>query len=167
MSPNMSPNKKGELPKFLSGWKDISTYLGKGVRTVQRYEREMGLPVRRPAGKSRAAVIATKAELDAWVDASPFRDAFSLQHRNNNVQELFTSNINRSLQEMQRLRDQMTELRGEVSKSVALLRETVHVVHTGSNARLSGSSSPPLSDLDAKDDALFALMGMRGSGRVS
>jgi hypothetical protein len=52
---------------IFSGWKDIANYLGKGVRTVQRYEGEFGLPVRRPAGKHRGSVLATKAELDEWV----------------------------------------------------------------------------------------------------
>ena len=58
-------------PTLLSGWKDIANYLGKGVRTVQRYERELRLPVRRPAGKTPAAVIAVRSELDEWVSASP------------------------------------------------------------------------------------------------
>jgi hypothetical protein len=49
----------------LSGWKDIAIHLAKGVRTVQRYERELGLPIHRPSGKARASVIATKVELDA------------------------------------------------------------------------------------------------------
>ena len=31
--------------QVLNGWKEIANYLGKGVRTVQRYEREFGLPV--------------------------------------------------------------------------------------------------------------------------
>lgn len=62
-----------ELPRYLTGWKEIATYLGRGVRTVQRYERQIGLPVHRPAGKSIAAVIATKAELDAWVMADSTR----------------------------------------------------------------------------------------------
>jgi hypothetical protein len=31
--------------EILSGWKDIANHLGMGVRTVQRYERELGLPV--------------------------------------------------------------------------------------------------------------------------
>src|SRR5207245_11548010 len=69
---------KPEPPQFFSGWKDIAAYLGKGVRTVQRYEIELGLPVRRPAGKSRGSVVATRAELDAWVSASPIREAFHL-----------------------------------------------------------------------------------------
>jgi hypothetical protein len=54
-------------PKVLSGWKDIANYLGKGVRTVQRYERQQHLPVRRISGKTTGSVIATTADLDAWV----------------------------------------------------------------------------------------------------
>ncbi len=30
----------------LNSWKEIACYLGRGVRTVQRYERDLGLPVR-------------------------------------------------------------------------------------------------------------------------
>src|SRR5262252_146292 len=32
--------------EIMSGWKDIANYLGKGVRTLQRYEREGALPVK-------------------------------------------------------------------------------------------------------------------------
>jgi hypothetical protein len=75
----MKPSaKKVASQQFLSGWKDIASYLGKGVRTVQRYERDLALPVRRPAGKSTGSVVATRAELDAWVGASPIRAAFRL-----------------------------------------------------------------------------------------
>jgi hypothetical protein len=31
----------------LNGWNEIATFLGKGVRTVQRWEREYGLPIHR------------------------------------------------------------------------------------------------------------------------
>src|SRR5690242_1317 len=58
--------------EFISGWKDIANYLGKAVRTVQRYETELGLPVHRPSGK--ASVIATRTELDAWIAAGPIRE---------------------------------------------------------------------------------------------
>jgi len=40
---------------------------------VQRYERELGLPAHRPAGKALAAVVAIRTELDNWVTASPRR----------------------------------------------------------------------------------------------
>jgi hypothetical protein len=63
--------KSNPPPEIFSGWKDIAKYLGMGVRTVQRYERSFGLPIRRIGGKSRGAVISTKSELDAWIGAVP------------------------------------------------------------------------------------------------
>ncbi len=51
----------------LSSWKEIAAYLGKGVRTVQRWERELRLPVRRPVASNKRIVIALPAELDNWV----------------------------------------------------------------------------------------------------
>lgn len=53
--------------QILSGWKEIANYPGKGVRTVQRYERGQHLPIHRPAGKSVSVVIAIQAELDRWI----------------------------------------------------------------------------------------------------
>lgn len=55
----------------LNSWKEIASYLGRGVRTVQRYEHELGLPVRRPRGKSRSAVIALTSDLDLWLKRTP------------------------------------------------------------------------------------------------
>src|SRR5215831_4406762 len=72
--------KKRESQQFLNGWKEIAGYLGKGVRTTQRYERTLGLPVRRPAGKPSGSVIATRAELDGWVKASPISEIFHLRN---------------------------------------------------------------------------------------
>ena len=50
----------------LGSWKEIANYLGKGVRTVQRWERCSGLPVHRPSGSSKGVVLAFPAELDKW-----------------------------------------------------------------------------------------------------
>ena len=57
--------------EILNSWKEIATYLHRGVRTVQRWEAELGLPVRRPRGKRHSAVIATRADLDAWLSSAP------------------------------------------------------------------------------------------------
>jgi len=51
--------------QVLTSWKEIAAYMGKGVRTVQRWEAEMELPVRRP-GADRHIVLAFPQELDAW-----------------------------------------------------------------------------------------------------
>ena len=55
----------------LNSWKEIAEYMGRGVRTVQRYERDLRLPVHRPAGKSRSAVIAFPDEIERWMRAAP------------------------------------------------------------------------------------------------
>lgn len=52
----------------LDSWKEIAAYLRKGVRTVQRWERTEGLPVRRH-GQDRKSVFAYKSEIDAWWQA--------------------------------------------------------------------------------------------------
>ena len=50
----------------LNGWKEIGSYLGRVVRTAQRWEM-LGMPVHRPATKKRTAVIAFPHELDSWL----------------------------------------------------------------------------------------------------
>ncbi|MDP9266701.1 MAG: hypothetical protein M3P27_00060 [Acidobacteriota bacterium] len=59
------------MSNILSSWKEIALYVGRSVRTVQRWEREIGLPVHRPNAKSEGVVVALPAELDAWVRSMP------------------------------------------------------------------------------------------------
>lgn len=59
----------------LNSWKEIAAYLGRGVRTVQRWEHDLQLPVRRPKGKDRSAVLAFPEELDAWLHETPVRSS--------------------------------------------------------------------------------------------
>lgn len=50
----------------LDSWKEIGAYLKKEVRTVQRWEKSAGLPVRRLTHGKLGTVFAYKSELDAW-----------------------------------------------------------------------------------------------------
>jgi hypothetical protein len=84
----------------------------------------MGLPVRRPAGKPRGSVIATKPELDAWIGASPIREEFNLS-RLAPDSEASAKAIRSGIQEMCRLRDEMLPLRAELHSSLMMLRETI------------------------------------------
>jgi len=59
--------------RVLHSWKEISTYTGRGVRTIQRYEVQFGFPVHRPAGSPRSAVLAFSDEIDQWLAGSPTR----------------------------------------------------------------------------------------------
>lgn len=50
----------------LSAWKEIADYFGVSVRTVQHWEEERGLPVRRLPGGGRGRVFARISELEEW-----------------------------------------------------------------------------------------------------
>lgn len=56
--------------RILSGWKEIANHLQRGVRTAQRWEACLGMPVHRPAHKDRSAVVAFSDELDGWIARS-------------------------------------------------------------------------------------------------
>ena len=60
------------MPLILSSWKEISRYIGKSVRTVQRWERESQFPVQRPRN-GKGAVLAYADEIDAWVHSHAAR----------------------------------------------------------------------------------------------
>lgn len=55
----------------LNSWKEIAAYLKRGVRTVQRWEAELAMPVRRPRGTSRSAVVAMRSDIDEWLNSIP------------------------------------------------------------------------------------------------
>jgi len=145
--------------EIVSGWKEIANYMGKGVRTVQRYERLLGLPVRRPAGKPWGSVVATKAEIDAWVAASPIREGLQLL-RPATASSLTTwANIQGDAAKMRKLAKQMLDLRRELRDSVHLLRESVRDVRTELNGvrRIEKGA--------ASTSSVFNLLNMDTGGR--
>jgi hypothetical protein len=135
--------------EMLNGWKDIANYMGKGVRTVQRYERDLGLPVRRVSGHPSSAVIATKSDLDSWVRSSATaqesinrsqnainsaqesrnvsQDSFNKEARS--VADYLVSEIAKGLRGQTELQAQMTELRKELRISVSKIRENLLKLH--------------------------------------
>src|SRR5215467_1073868 len=63
------PGEGVRSEEVLEGWKAIAEYLRLTERTVQRWEKDRGLPVRRFKGESpdeQSRVFAYKAEIDAW-----------------------------------------------------------------------------------------------------
>ncbi|MBS0578052.1 MAG: tetratricopeptide repeat protein [Proteobacteria bacterium] len=55
-------------PERLESWKQIAGYLRRSVRTVRRWERNEGLPVRRHVHRTLASVFALRSEIDAWCE---------------------------------------------------------------------------------------------------
>lgn len=54
-------------PQVLNSWKDIADYLHCGVRTAQRWERDLQLPVYRPRPGKRGPVCAFPSEIQIWL----------------------------------------------------------------------------------------------------
>jgi phage terminase Nu1 subunit (DNA packaging protein) len=50
----------------LDSWKEIAAYLGREVRTAQRWERREGLPIHRHSHVKGSSVWAFRHEIDAW-----------------------------------------------------------------------------------------------------
>src|ERR1700756_2275452 len=73
----------------LDSWKEIAAYLKKEVRTVQRWEKSSGLPVRRLTHGKLGTVFAYKSELDAWWQESQNE----VDDGNNSEEELDDSNL--------------------------------------------------------------------------
>jgi hypothetical protein len=65
-SDNHNPSAPRQLRTIVQGWKEIASDLDRGVRTVQRWERTLGLPVHRLGKGARRPVFAFKDELHLW-----------------------------------------------------------------------------------------------------
>jgi hypothetical protein len=56
-----------ESADVLNGWKEIAAHLGRSARSVQRWERDLGLPVHRiPTPEGGSIVYARRSEVDSW-----------------------------------------------------------------------------------------------------
>jgi TolB-like protein/tetratricopeptide (TPR) repeat protein len=65
IDPNGSAGSRLHDKKLVS-WKEIAVHLGREIRTVQRWEKTEGLPVRRHEHQKRSTVYAYAIELDEW-----------------------------------------------------------------------------------------------------
>jgi TolB-like protein/Tfp pilus assembly protein PilF len=65
-SPQLRPEVEAPRADLLDSWKEIAVYLKREVRTVQRWEKNLGLPVRRLTRDKQGAVFAYKSEIDTW-----------------------------------------------------------------------------------------------------
>jgi hypothetical protein len=108
--------------QILSSWKEIAAYLGKGVRTVQRWEVELELPVRRPAPGAKHVVLAFPAELDDWVKNGKVRESaaeeparqtqgtVSLRMRNHELRQRMNVLVQTTLERSKRSYEQAQKL---------------------------------------------------------
>jgi len=67
----------GEDRNRLDSWKEIAVYLGREVRTAQRWEKREGLPVKRHVHAKASSVYAFKQEVDAVI--GPRTNSFQMR----------------------------------------------------------------------------------------
>lgn len=69
---NKSPSEISS-ERRLDSWKEIALYLQRDVTTVQRWEKQEGMPVHRHLHHKRGSVYALSSELDAWRQSRKLR----------------------------------------------------------------------------------------------
>jgi predicted metal-dependent hydrolase len=108
--------------RILNSWKEIASYLGRGVRTLQRYEEKLGLPIHRPAARERSAVLAFADELEQWLRNAPIRNGTRSNPSNGNSSSVM------ELQEIQiekDVRSQLESAKQEMERAYAEYRRTL------------------------------------------
>src|SRR5437667_7243986 len=63
----MPENGSLSTTDILNGWKEIAAYLGKSVRSVQRWERDLALPIHRITTADGGQIVySSRTEIDVW-----------------------------------------------------------------------------------------------------
>jgi phage terminase Nu1 subunit (DNA packaging protein) len=114
MSASIAPPQ----PELLTSWKEIASYLGKGVRTVQRWEQQFGLPVRRPNEKVKGIVHATREDLDVWLRDQWSQRPPEMAHFDVAEEHMFIECVRASIVRSTELRRANQELLAVLQRSV-------------------------------------------------
>lgn len=126
----------------LTSWKDIARYMGKGVRTVQRWEMDFGLPVRRPQGSNKKAVLARPSDLDAWVALRCASRASQLISVGKDVSGTFyMASLRAEIATSRQLRQCNRLLLDEMQNELAELRQNLIDMHLGGGQNKAPGSS--------------------------
>jgi hypothetical protein len=119
MAPGIPPQQNA----VFTSWKEIAAYLGKSVRTVQRWESEFRLPVRRPSPEIHTVCISRKEVDQRLLGRRSYRlwsyHSKKLKTPNANGAKAGTTEI----EEHRKLRSERCQLMGEVRRNVQMLAE--------------------------------------------
>ena len=110
---------------LLNSWKEVASYLGRGVRTVQRWEK-LGLPVRRLGAGPRSPVVANARDIDRWLLAAA--SVQGTDFRQTSAHLVIRGGLVESIEQARRLRHEMNQLRRSNWASVVRLTESLSVI---------------------------------------
>ena len=132
--------------RILNGWKEISNHIERGVRTAQRWEALLGMPVHRPALKDRSAVVAFTDELDGWITrnvlATPDTNG---EGRNESLARLH-NNMNSLARHTSQLEAHTKALQDQLKQSLAIHRtwsaSRLPILQAPASSRSTGAMVP-------------------------
>jgi len=107
--------------QVFTSWKEIGSYLGKSVRTVQRWEQELELPVQRPHAKAKGTVRANQRDLDDWVERTWLQRSSKPDAR---VVRAGQGSVSESIETSRKLRVAGKEILDQVLASIHELAES-------------------------------------------
>jgi len=106
-----------QQPALLTSWKEVAAYLGKGVRTVQRWETRLGMPVRRPDNSKSGIIQVSREELDRWLESRWSPRSGMIGEQDNSSSKVVSIHVAAS----RHLRRQNSELVSELRRSLRQL----------------------------------------------
>ncbi len=117
----------------LNCWKEIASFLHRGVRTVQRWEHEQGLPVHRVGKGTKAPVVAFSTELQDWLRCRKVKNPLQLDLPSSDERV----HVDKEALERQReLRVTMRTLLGVQRQWITAIRQTVLRTQANSHSQL-------------------------------
>ena len=119
----MSASPSPPQPEMLTSWKEIASYLGKGIRTVQRWELQFGLPVRRPNEKAKGVVYATCQELDLWLASQWSQRSHEIQRAFSGVHSGGDGKLRESIRKASALREANRRLCDDLRAGTEVMRK--------------------------------------------
>lgn len=125
----MTLSQESERPAVLTSWKEIARYMGKGVRTVQRWEQDFGLPVRRPKGSDKKAVLARPSDLDSWLALRcGTREECQRADSPGTRVLLMRTTLSNDIETSRQLRAQHQHVRDEITSALTVLTEQLTLI---------------------------------------
>lgn len=121
MNTDMGKSQPAPAPT-LNSWKEIAVYLGRGVRTVQRWHSELRLPVHRVWNTPHSPVSAYTSELDEWLRRQ-LGGSNEAHIKHDEINGKLKQEIRANLARMHGLREELRETRRTQKKLVSELHQ--------------------------------------------
>lgn len=128
--------------ELLNSWKEIAAYTGRGIRTLQRWERELGFPVYHPHEAHHGVVHAFRAEIELWFRTRHGeRSANSIHQNNYERRRLLLKNTEVLKARTSRMAECLDQLKSEIDRALRLGTD----VHASCEAKRARKQLPQLS----------------------